>query len=153
MKKLKPDVQEESDTFQSKWKVCPSLTRTHTALICTHKYTTGRQVKFEALFLSLRRKPLKAYITEGETGLQHPFLFATGQTKTNSIHRQSRQLPKAGQQQCLWCTFASSWIAKRLDVAFSNWKLQECREKDTASRPSSTCKITGCRPLLPLPSL
>lgn len=95
MKTLKPDVQEESDTFQSKRKVCLSLKGTHTAPICTHKYTTGLQLKFAALFLSLRRKTHTAHAIEGEIGLQHPFLFTTDQTKTNSRHRQSRQLPKA----------------------------------------------------------
>lgn len=56
MRKRKSNIQEESNTFQSKRKVYSSLTETHTAFICTHKYRTGLQFRVVALFLSLRRQ-------------------------------------------------------------------------------------------------
>lgn len=61
----------------------------------THKYTATLQLKFAALFLSLRRNTLTAHAIEGENGLHHSFLFTSDQTKANSGHRQSKQLPQA----------------------------------------------------------
>lgn len=62
----------------------------------THKHTATLQMKFAALFLSLRWNTLTAHAIEGETGLHHPFSFTSDQTKANSGHRQSKQLAQAG---------------------------------------------------------
>lgn len=131
---------------EGKWNAYASLTGTQPALTWTHKYTATLQLKFAALFLTLKWNTLTAHAIEGETGLHHPFLFTSDQTKASSGHRQSKQSPQAVEQQCCWCAFASSWIEKSLDVAFSNSKTQK-HKKDPASRPSCSCKKSAAATL------
>lgn len=137
---------------EGKWKVYASLIGRQTALVGTHKYTAALQLKFAALFLSLRWKTLTTHAIEGETVCiipsYSPLIRPRPALDTGKVSSYLRQCSSnaADEQHLPPAELQKGWM-----LPPATQRSRSIRGRILLVDPVAPARITSCHPLLSRP--